>query len=127
MKVRFLSTKFYVSEKRRTVTCVMTAKLDDRKSGQNNFRFTWEGEERFLEPFEVITVARCHKDDKFDETKGRRIAESKAKRLVYSEGIQRGRMILKAENAYRKELETFVKNTVKYKEKEVAHTSIVMG
>lgn len=34
MKVRFLSTKFYVSEKRRTVTCVMTAKLDDRKSGQ---------------------------------------------------------------------------------------------
>lgn len=49
MKVRFLSTKFYVSEKRRTVTCVMTAKLDDRKSGQNNFRFTWE--ERFLEPF----------------------------------------------------------------------------
>lgn len=45
MKVRFLSTKFYVSEKRRTVTCVMTAKLDDRKSGQNNFRFTWEGEE----------------------------------------------------------------------------------
>lgn len=43
MKVRFLSTKFYVSEKRRTVTCVMTAKLDDRKSGQNNFRFTWEG------------------------------------------------------------------------------------
>lgn len=85
------------------------------------------GEERFLEPFEVITVARCHKDDKFDETKGRRIAESKAKRLVYSEGIQRGRMILKAENAYRKELETFVENTVKYKEKEVAHTSIVMG
>lgn len=127
MKVRFLSTKFYVSEKRRTVTCVMTAKLDDRKSGQNNFRFTWEWEERFLEPFEVITVARCHKDDKFDETKGRRIAESKAKRLVYSEGIQRGRMILKAENAYRKELETFVENTVKYKEKEVAHTSIVMG
>lgn len=127
MKVRFLSTKFYVSEKRRTVTCVMTAKLDDRKSGQNNFRFTWEGEERFLEPFEVITVARCHKDDKFDETKGRRIAESKVKRLVYSEGIQRGRMILKAENAYRKELETFVENTVKYKEKEVAHTSIVMG
>lgn len=45
MKVRFLSTKFYVSEKRRTVTCVMTAKLDDRKSGQYNFRFTWEGEE----------------------------------------------------------------------------------
>ena len=34
MKVRFLSTKFYVSEKRRTVTCVMTAKLDDRKSGR---------------------------------------------------------------------------------------------
>lgn len=30
MKVRFLSTKFYVSEKRRTVTCVMTAKLDDK-------------------------------------------------------------------------------------------------
>lgn len=51
MKVRFLSTKFYVSEKRRTVTCVMTAKLDDRKSGQNNFRFTWEGGREILRTF----------------------------------------------------------------------------
>lgn len=80
-----------------------------------------------LRTFRSYNSCPLSQRDKFDETKGRRIAESKAKRLVYSEGIQRGRMILKAENAYRKELETFVENTVKYKEKEVAHTSIVMG
>lgn len=127
MRVRFLKTNFFVNEEKRTVTCVMTAKLDDRKSGQNNFRFTWDGEDKFLQPFEVVTVAYCHEDDKFDAAKGKRIAESKAKRLVYAEGIQRGKKILAAEETYRKELETFVGNTMKYKETEMAHTLTILG
>lgn len=127
MKVRFLKTNFFVNEKKKTVTCVMTAKLDNKQSGQNNFCFTWKGKERFMEPFEVAAVAYCHEDDKFDATKGKRIAESKAKRLVYAEGIQRGKMILTAEEAFRKELETFVGNTVKYKETEMAHTLTILG
>lgn len=62
MKVRFLSTKFYVSEKRRTVTCVMTAKLDDKKSGQNNFRFTWEGDLFYMSGGKICLVLDLDSD-----------------------------------------------------------------
>lgn len=75
----------------------------------------------------MVTVAYCHQDDKFDETIGRRIAESKAKRLVFSEGRARAEKLERAISVYLSEV-TKLKNSMEtFKEKEVKHTEKLMS
>lgn len=127
MKVKFISTKFHVNEEKRTVTCEMVAKLSDEITGQDNIRFTYEGANRVCRSFKAITVAYCHKDDKFNETIGKRIAESRAKRLIYSEGKERAKQIKRALEACLSEVVMLENNMTSYKEKEIKHTQKLMS
>lgn len=127
MKVQFISTKFFVNEEKRTVTCEMVARLNSGVTGQDNIRLTYEGMNRFSDPFKVTTTARCHKDDEFSELLGKRIAESKAKRRVYSEGRKLSEALEKAINVYLGEVVKLKNNMISFKNKEIDHTKKLLG
>ena len=73
---------YYINEKKRTVTCKLRAYLFgpvETKGGM------WTRGIDF--PYETLTVtstAYCHKGDKFDIERGKRVALSKAENELYS-------------------------------------------
>lgn len=81
--LHFLNKKYIVNKEAGVVVCVITAKLNII-----NTELWWDSLiENFLNkrgPYEFVGVAKCHKDDVFDEQKGKYIAESKAKYKLYS-------------------------------------------
>lgn len=60
------STKYVVNSEKGVVVCIINGyvKINNKS-------------------FEVRGISRCHKDDKFDEVKGRRLAESRAKQKMF--------------------------------------------
>lgn len=79
IKVSFGEPEFYVNEKKRTVTC----RLEGYLNGPNTM--SWADEISFPNSnLTTSSTARCHKDDKFDIERGKRIALSKAENDIYS-------------------------------------------
>jgi len=68
------NVKFYYNEKKGTVVCKITSNLGHIPVLDGKFSFI---------DVEVIGKAVCGKDDKYDEVKGRQIAESRAKVELY--------------------------------------------
>ena len=84
--------KYIVIPEKRMVVCECTTKIDWwnlKNSAYSNVPADWDNN---VEPifhgnsypeFTVRTIAKAHPDDTFDETKGKRIAKSKANIKVY--------------------------------------------
>lgn len=82
-KLHFVDKKYIVNKEAGTVVCII--KVQPRKMDNDRW---WDSRiGYFLDYYEEYTftgVAKCHKDDTFDEQKGKYIAESKAKCKMYS-------------------------------------------
>lgn len=83
-KLHFVDKKYVVNKEAGTVVCIM--KVQRRIMDRNRWYDTYI--DRFFntsKDFTYVGVAKCHKDDTFDEQKGKYIAESKAKCKMYSD------------------------------------------
>lgn len=83
-KLHFVDKKYVVNKEAGTVVCIM--KVQRRIMDRNKWYDTYI--DRFFntsKDFTYVGVAKCHKDDTFDEQKGKYIAESKAKCKMYSD------------------------------------------
>ena len=83
--VKFTRDKFIVNKEKKTVTCILDCDVDlySRKfpSLMTDCKIWKKKCPKFnYGNFKVIGVAYCAKEDIFDKIKGRRIAESKAKK-----------------------------------------------
>ena len=75
--------EYYINEKKRTVTCKLRAEM----LGPEEISSGWISPKYISFPFETMVstaTARCHKDDKFDIERGKRVALSKAENELYS-------------------------------------------
>jgi len=83
-KLHFVDKKYVVNKEEGVVVCIM--KVQRRIMDRNRWYDTYI--DRFFntsKDFTYVGVAKCHKDDTFDEQKGKYIAESKAKCKMYSD------------------------------------------
>lgn len=83
-KLHFVDKKYIVNKEAGTVVCII--KVQRRIMDRNRWYDTYI--DRFFDSsrdFTYVGVAKCHKDDTFDEQKGKYIAESKAKCKMYSD------------------------------------------
>lgn len=83
-KLHFVDKKYVVNKEAGTVVCIM--KVQRRIMDRNRWYDTYI--DRFFntsKDFTYVGVAKCHKDDTFDEQKGKYVAESKAKCKMYSD------------------------------------------
>ena len=82
-KMHFVDKKYIVNKESGVVVCII--KVQPNRTDCNRW---WESRiSDFIDHYDEFTfvgVARCHKDDTFDEQKGKYIAESKAKCKMYS-------------------------------------------
>lgn len=122
MKVVFEKMQFNVKKEKGTVICVATARISFKSC---------QGSVNIIDPnctksFKVVVTSKCHKDDKFDEKKGRRIAESRAKRAVYSEALVRLSKIQKKAKTFSEEIDLAVSNLKYFNTTEKSHTNLVM-
>lgn len=126
MKVVFDEINFNVYEKKKTVACVMTGHLDIRSSqDQVCVECTeWIDLEKELR---VVGVAKCHSDDTFDPEVGKRIAESRAKRMLYSEGKTKLKKLAKNVKIFLSEIEKGISNLETYKNAESSHIKRLSG
>lgn len=126
MKVVFDEINFNVYEKKKTVACVMTGHLDIRSSqDQVCVECTeWIDLEKELR---VVGVAKCHPDDTFDPEVGKRIAESRAKRMLYSEGKTKLKKLAKNVKIFLSEIEKGISNLETYKNAESSHIKRLSG
>ena len=83
-KLHFVDKKYIVNKEAGTVVCIIKVRL--RKMDRNRWYDACLHEFFNSEYDELVFagVAKCHKDDTFDEQKGKYIAESKAKCKMYS-------------------------------------------
>lgn len=89
-RVKVVDTKFCVDNKKGVVTCVLKCDMQmskQEKVWQGIFAEIWE--KRFPHvcgygTFNVKAKAKCNPSDTFDEVKGKKIAESRAKAKMYS-------------------------------------------
>ena len=124
MKVVFDETKFIINEEKNIVTCVITAHMVSR-SQQNkvNLNF-WD--EQILNKFTVSGVSKCHPGDKFSEETGKRIAESRAKRKVFSEGRERAKKLFHYTNIFLGDIKKMIDEMEDFRSKETEHIEKVM-
>ena len=88
-KVTIVNRKFYVDKNKRAVTCVIKGSLDTDVCDCIYLGDMWDNlrhKFNLYPPGTILTfiaTTKCHKDDIFDEVKGKRIAESKAKAKMF--------------------------------------------
>lgn len=101
MKLKVINTKFFVNEKKKSVTCVVTGVLYISNMGididfivpkSNNCldRSVWDEPDRIqnFNYFRVTTTTKCKDGDVFDPIKGRKIAKQKARIRMYKEAAK---------------------------------------
>ena len=86
--VHVISTKFNVDKVNKVVVCELSCDLQLEKTVGITFIDSdiWQKtfpKVSFNGMFKVTAKARCYSTDTFDETKGKRIAESRAKAKMY--------------------------------------------
>lgn len=124
MKVLFDETKFVVSKESGTVACIITAHIRP-SSRQNSVTYFNFGDKSLINKFQVVGLAKCSKDDKFDEKVGKRIAESRAKSKTYEEGINRMKKMLFLVDVFGSDIEEQVNKLKKYRTKEKEHLDVL--
>lgn len=124
MKVLFDETKFVVSKESRTVACIITAHVRP-SSRQDSVTYFDLGDKSLTNKFQVVGLAKCSKDDKFDEKIGKRIAESRAKSKTYEEGINRMKKMLFLVDVFGSDIEEQINKLKKYKTKEKEHLDVL--
>lgn len=91
-RVNICEKTFKVNKEKRTIVCMAKCNLgiyrckdldnllfyDTMKKVTKGLPVSYTGE------YKVVSVVKCHPDDVFDEIKGRRIAESRAKKEAYN-------------------------------------------
>lgn len=91
--IEITNTEYYINNKKKIVTCILYCRLKDLYMDRHVY---------FFEPhwfksvcpnmkngkFKCKGIAYCHKEDVFDVIKGKRIAESKAKKCLFNAGRQ---------------------------------------
>lgn len=101
MKLKVDETKFFVNEKKKSVTCVITGVLQVSNMGiditfivpkRNNClnRSVWNDPDRIqtFNNFTVTATTKCKEGDVFDPIKGRKIAKQKARIKMYKEATK---------------------------------------
>ena len=88
-KVTIISRKFYVDKNKKAITCVIKSVLNTDVCECIYLGDMWtnlKNKFNFYPPYSTLTftaTTKCHKGDKFDDIKGKRIAESKAKAKMF--------------------------------------------
>lgn len=118
MKLSFSKQKpvFVVNAEKRVVTCIMKAQMNVEDESSD---FLYRSLNRMV--FKAVGIAKCHPDDTFSETKGKRVAESKAKRAAYLEGRRRFKKMAKSLAEYSKQVDQAINNLEAYAKKEEDH------
>lgn len=101
MKLQVITTEFFVNEKKKSVTCVITGTLHITNMGidvdfivpkSNNCfdRSVWMEPDRIqnYNYFRVTSTTKCKEGDTFDPIKGRKIAKQKARIRMYKEATK---------------------------------------
>ena len=101
MKLQVITTEFFVNEKKKSVTCVITGALHITNMGididfivpkSNNCldRSVWDEPDRIqnYNYFRVTSTTKCKEGDTFDPIKGRKIAKQKARIRMYKEATK---------------------------------------
>lgn len=121
MKIVFEDIKFVVNEEKRIVTCIITSHL--------NFNSQQDSVQCFIPikqcRFTVHGIAKCHIDDEFSAETGKRIAESRAKKMMYKKGKEKVLKILNHAEIFKNDVEKMIKNLDKYSLKEVEHIKLL--
>lgn len=85
-KLSFNDPRYFVNEKKKTVTCVMACGL----KGTNQFLLSifkdvadWGYYDENIFRFEASSTATLHPDDNFDPEIGKKVARAKAESLAY--------------------------------------------
>ena len=125
MKIVFDETKFIINEEKNIVTCVITAHMVP-KSQQNKVNLEyWDNQ--ILGKFTVSGVSKCHPGDKFSEETGKRIAESRAKRKVFSEGRERAKRLFHYTDIFLSDIKKMIDEMENFRTKETEHIEKVMA
>ena len=83
-KITFLKTEYIIKENDGVVVCKLYYKINYNPSSQIIYDYLrWE----FFD-FCVVGVSRCASEDTFDINKGKYIAESKAKKKLYTRALK---------------------------------------
>lgn len=101
MKLKVNDTNFFVNEKKKSVTCVITGVLHFTNFGinidfivpkNNNSldRSVWDDPDRIQNYnwFRIVATTKCKDGDVFDPIKGRKIAKQKARIRMYKEATK---------------------------------------
>ena len=117
MKTIFIESKFVVNEENGVTTCIIKFNviLDSNESG------LYVHDDNYRKLRVAVGIAKCSKEDKFDEKLGKRIAESRAKQKVYqiSKDITKDR--IRRLQLMIKETESNLSRLTDYRNKEVKH------
>lgn len=120
MKVRFIRTEFVVNEEKRTVACIITARVT-LSNRQEKIFYNDLYENSLTKLFKVAGVSKCHENDEFDLVRGKRIAESRAKAKVYEEGKVRLAKVLNYLDIFGEDIQDQIEKLKKYQKKEKEH------
>lgn len=90
-RVTIKKREFKVNKEKNTVVCIMTCQINTPEDLDYVYLPSALGYkiEKILKtktvysPFIVVGTSKCHNEDAFDEIKGKRIAESRAKKDAY--------------------------------------------
>lgn len=92
-RVTIVERTFKVNPKKRTIVCIIECKFNwpteiDATWGHNFYKYcreiTGNNTVGRGDYFTVVGISRCHDEDTFDETLGKRIAEARAKKDAYN-------------------------------------------
>ena len=119
-KLHFVDKKYIVNKEAGTVVCII--KVQRRIMDRNRWYDTYI--DRFFDSsrdFTYVGVAKCHKDDTFDEQKGKYIAESKAKCKMYSDVEIVLKRAFNELRSYTDDVVAHINLYNAYKDRELAH------
>ena len=94
-RVTIVEREFKVNKEKNTVVCIMECKINFPEeldfvylpSKVYNKMYKILNTKSLYKPFVVIGTSKCHNEDAFDEIKGKRISESRAKKDAYEKAI----------------------------------------
>lgn len=106
--IKEVSSKYFIDEQKGVVVCLI--------GGYTSFL-----SDDLCQPFEVKGIARCHKEDKFDETRGCRLAESRAKYKMFKLAESRARHLKKQLSNLASEVDAKINSNITCQNKEAKH------
>lgn len=130
MKIKIESVNYLIKKESGIVVCEMyctlTNNFSDHQSdyyyfGEDSLRGKRNKNKNDIAHFKVRGISKCHKDDIFDETLGKRIAESRASQKMLSRGIHKLEELNRSANIVKEITEESLKKYKKCLELEKKH------